>query len=269
MLEVLDLRHNPPVSSIFHWSQTEYALKKVVGDLVNLGYTSLLLSVTGVLGSMFGPTSIMCGKRPKQLSELPPVVKRTLGRLPMLIAKANSERPDAIRRGWFSTAMLDGRTPERDPEGPRDVRFAVFDSFVPRARGPDGEWDRSVVNQKSVVSIFSMLDDEDGGDYYNNLLNEHLPPGHYFWHDAPGFAYMQSFQMDNVKSSRLTEEQIAARNNRLGLRPCALPGCPATEQFAKAFKVCSRCLAAAYCCAEHQAEHWKLGHKKACKTPAQ
>ena len=145
MLEVLDLRHNPPVSSIFHWSQTEYALKKVVGDLVNLGYTSLLLSVTGVLGSMFGPTSIMCGKRPKQLSELPPVVKRTLGRLPMLIAEANSERPDAIRRGWFSPAMLDGRTPERDPEGPRYVTCAVFDSWSPRARGLDGEWDRAIV----------------------------------------------------------------------------------------------------------------------------
>ena len=137
-----------------------------------------------------------------------------------------------------------------------------------RRRYPEGQYDRVIIHQKSVVNVFSMLDDEDGGDYYNNLLNEHLPPGHYFWHDSPGFAQLQSFQADNVKSSRLTEEQIAARNNRLGLRPCALPGCSATEQFAKAFKVCSRCLAAAYCCAEHQAEHWK-GHKKACKTPAQ
>ena len=68
MLEVLDLRHNPPVSSIFHWSQTEYALSKVVGDLVNLGYTSLLLAVTGVLGAMFGPPSIMLrGNRRKQI----------------------------------------------------------------------------------------------------------------------------------------------------------------------------------------------------------
>ena len=268
MLDVLDLRHNPPVSSIFRWSQTEYALAKVVGEHVNLGYTSLLLAVTGVLGSMFGHPSIMCGNRRKRLSELPPVVKRTLGRLPMLIAEANAERPDAIRRGWFSPAMLDGQTPERDPEGPRYAKFAVFDSFVPRARYPNGEYDRAIIHQKSVVNVFSMLDDEDGGDYYNNLLNEHLPPGHYFWHDSPGLAQLQSFQADNVKSSRLTEEQIAARNNRLGLRPCALPGCSATEQFAKAFKVCSRCLAAAYCCAEHQAEHWK-GHKKACKTPAQ
>ncbi len=106
------------------------------------------------------------------------MVKRTLGRLPMLIAEANnSERPDAIRRGWFSPAMLDGRTPERDPEGPRYVTCAVFDSWSPRARGLDGEWDRAIVNQKSVVSVFSMLDDEDGGHYYNNLLNEHLPPG--------------------------------------------------------------------------------------------
>ena len=265
MLEVLDLRHNPPVSTIFRWSQTEYALDKVGGMHVNLGYTSLLLAVMGVFTSMFGDPSVMRGNR-KLLSELPPVVKRTLGRLPMLIAEANAEFPDRIRQCWFSPAMLDGRVLLE--AGTRYVTCAVLESFVPRARGPDGEWDRSIVNQKSVVSIFSRLDDEEGGDYYNNLLNEHLPPGHYFWHDAPGIAHMQSFQADNFKQMRDTEEQIAARDNRLGLRPCALPGCSATEQFAKAFKVCSRCLAAAYCCAEHQAEHWK-GHKKACKTPAQ
>ena len=68
----------------------------------------------------------------------------------MLIAEANSERPDAIRRGWFSPAMLDGRTPERDPEGPRYVTCAVFDSWSPRARGLDGEWDRAIVNHVHV-----------------------------------------------------------------------------------------------------------------------
>ena len=81
MLEVLDLRHNPPVSTIFRWSQTEYALDKVGGVHVNLGYTSLLLAVMGVFTSMFGDPSVMRGNR-KLLSELPPVVKRTLGRLP-------------------------------------------------------------------------------------------------------------------------------------------------------------------------------------------
>ena len=265
MLEVLDLRHNPPVSSIFRWSQTEYALAKAGPKEVNLGYESLLLAVMGVLGSMLGHPSIMRGNRRKRLSELPPVVKRTLGRLPMLIAEANADHPDRIRQCWFSPAMLDGRL---DPEGPTVATVAVLQSFVPRARGPDGEWARAIVNQNSVVSIFSRLDDEEGGDYYNNLLDEHLPPGHYFWHDAPGLAHMQSFQAHNFKQEQINREQIAARNNRLGLRPCALPGCSAKEQFAKSFKVCSRCLAAAYCCAEHQAEHWK-GHKKACKTPAQ
>ena len=70
----------------------------------------------------------------------------------------------------------------------------------------------------------AWLDDEDGGDYYNNLLNEHLPPGHYFWHDAPGFAHVQSFQADNFMQWRKTEEQKAARNNRFGLRPLRAAG---------------------------------------------
>jgi hypothetical protein len=46
-----------------------------------------------------------------------------------------------------------------------------------------------------------------------------------------------------------------------GLRACALPACGAREPHARAFKVCARCRAACYCCAEHQREDWKR-HKR-------
>jgi hypothetical protein len=55
--------------------------------------------------------------------------------------------------------------------------------------------------------------------------------------------------------------RAAADVARHGLRPCALPGCGATEASPKAFKVCGRCRAAAYCCAEHQREDWRR-HKR-------
>jgi hypothetical protein len=56
---------------------------------------------------------------------------------------------------------------------------------------------------------------------------------------------------------------------RHGLRACALPGCGAVEPSPKAFKVCGRCRAAAYCCAAHQADDWRR-HKRAdrCTPPA-
>ena len=93
--------------------------------------------------------------RCKRLSELPPVVKRTLGRLPMLIAEANAEFPDRIRQCWFSPAMLDGRL---DPEGPTVATVAVLQSFVPRARGPDGEWDRTTTVSAQYISDISATD---------------------------------------------------------------------------------------------------------------
>jgi hypothetical protein len=61
-------------------------------------------------------------------------------------------------------------------------------------------------------------------------------------------------------------DRLAARagedREQHGLRRCAMPSCGAAEPHAKAFKVCSRCRAACYCCVEHQHEDWKR-HKRA------
>jgi hypothetical protein len=59
------------------------------------------------------------------------------------------------------------------------------------------------------------------------------------------------------------EADVAAR----GLRACALPSCGAQETSVREFKRCGACKAAAYCCAEHAAQHWALapgGHKREC-----
>ena len=45
------------------------------------------------------------------------------------------------------------------------------------------------------------------------------------------------------------------------LRGCALPDCGAQEPHPKAFKLCSRCKDATYCCKEHQVEDWAR-HKR-------
>jgi hypothetical protein len=59
------------------------------------------------------------------------------------------------------------------------------------------------------------------------------------------------------------EVQLAVADlARHGLRRCALPGCGATEAHPKAFKVCGRCKAAAYCSAAHQQADWRR-HKRA------
>lgn len=63
-------------------------------------------------------------------------------------------------------------------------------------------------------------------------------------------------------------ERKAADVAKRGLRECALPGCGAVETSVKEFRLCGACRAAAYCCAEHAAAHWKRkpdGHKAACK----
>jgi hypothetical protein len=57
------------------------------------------------------------------------------------------------------------------------------------------------------------------------------------------------------------QERAAADVARFGLRSCALPGCEATEPHPKAYKLCGRCKAAAYCCQPHAAEDWKR-HKR-------
>jgi hypothetical protein len=50
-----------------------------------------------------------------------------------------------------------------------------------------------------------------------------------------------------------------------GLRSCGLASCGAREAHPAHFKSCSACRGVAYCCKEHQAEHWPA-HKAACKA---
>jgi hypothetical protein len=76
----------------------------------------------------------------------------------------------------------------------------------------------------------------------------------------------------NALAAQATLDAQAARKAadvaKRGLRECALPGCGAVEMSVKEFKLCGACRAAAYCCAEHAAAHWKRkpdGHKAACK----
>lgn len=46
---------------------------------------------------------------------------------------------------------------------------------------------------------------------------------------------------------------------------CALPSCPFTSLHHRDLKNCARCLSVRYCCREHQVEHWKAEHKRACQ----
>ena len=43
---------------------------------------------------------------------------------------------------------------------------------------------------------------------------------------------------------------------------CSLPRCGVLGRHAK----CGQCKSAFYCCPEHQKEHWKAGHKAACRA---
>ncbi len=62
--------------------------------------------------------------------------------------------------------------------------------------------------------------------------------------------------------------RIRADRARFALRRCALPSCSIKEPHPKAFKLCGRCRAAVYCCADHQREDWRR-HKRedGCKAP--
>jgi hypothetical protein len=61
-----------------------------------------------------------------------------------------------------------------------------------------------------------------------------------------------------------TEARVAA-----GFRVCALPACSAVEESTGQHKLCASCRAVAYCCAEHQALHWRLdggSHRRECRA---
>jgi hypothetical protein len=54
-----------------------------------------------------------------------------------------------------------------------------------------------------------------------------------------------------------------------GAPGCSYPGCCNLEGRSEAdlrVQVCSRCRGARYCCREHQAAHWKAGHKAVCQA---
>ncbi len=57
----------------------------------------------------------------------------------------------------------------------------------------------------------------------------------------------------------------AARSNWQPRR-CAL--CDKAESEPRLWKLCARCGAVAYCSKEHQAAHWRAGHKSACRAGA-
>lgn len=63
---------------------------------------------------------------------------------------------------------------------------------------------------------------------------------------------------DAATAARRQEEQ-----ERWERRACAHCGAPEAEP--RQWKVCGRCGGAAYCCREHQAAHWKAGHKRECR----
>jgi hypothetical protein len=56
-----------------------------------------------------------------------------------------------------------------------------------------------------------------------------------------------------------------------GVPGCSYPSCCNLEGRSEAelpTQVCSKCRGARYCCREHQAAHWKAGHKQACQAAA-
>jgi len=62
------------------------------------------------------------------------------------------------------------------------------------------------------------------------------------------------------------ERQKAERARQLakgGLKPCSLASCGALERSVNEHKLCSRCKAVRYCCADHQRLDWKA-HKPSC-----
>jgi hypothetical protein len=77
-------------------------------------------------------------------------------------------------------------------------------------------------------------------------------------HVVPGVLQgLEQCKRAEADTSGARRERAAADVARHGLRACALPECAQTEPHPKAFKLCSRCRGAAYCCAAHQAEDWR------------
>jgi hypothetical protein len=59
-----------------------------------------------------------------------------------------------------------------------------------------------------------------------------------------------------------------AARHRANWTPRSCAQCGARETEPKLYKLCSRCGAVAYCCKEHQVQHWRAGHKAACRKDA-
>jgi hypothetical protein len=71
----------------------------------------------------------------------------------------------------------------------------------------------------------------------------------------------------NQQHDAAVAAQAAAQQQtemRRGRRCCSLPACGVTEPSPLTFKKCSGCGQAFYCGREHQAQHWRQGHKRSC-----
>jgi hypothetical protein len=68
---------------------------------------------------------------------------------------------------------------------------------------------------------------------------------------------------DDIRNATMKAADAAAVAP--GLRRCGLASCSTRELHPDHFKTCAACRKVAYCCKEHQAEHWP-DHKAACKA---
>ncbi len=66
-------------------------------------------------------------------------------------------------------------------------------------------------------------------------------------------------------AAALRAQERAAPAPATPQRCCALPACSAPATAGVKLKLCGACNRAAYCCKEHQCEHWAQGHKQQCK----
>jgi hypothetical protein len=90
------------------------------------------------------------------------------------------------------------------------------------------------------------------------------------WRHVERSGELQRRDIDSTSvGERLRAEALVAAVDAAaaapGLRCCALASCSAREQHPSHFKSCGACKTVAYCCKEHQVEHWP-SHKAACKA---
>jgi hypothetical protein len=90
------------------------------------------------------------------------------------------------------------------------------------------------------------------------------------WRRVEQSGVLQRRGIDDARKAnkRVTDAVFSAADAAAaapGLRSCALASCNAHEQHPNHFKTCAACRKVAYCCKEHQSEHWPA-HKAPCKA---